>query len=125
MSPLVIRPRVSTAAPLRISQPERLRSACWSRWRSLPGPLDDAELYFEAQISEYSLPTRPTKKSDSRAAGFTGESVEVDAIPATTLRALVTAAIEQHIDPEALRLTREVEQSERDVLTRIVSGRSQ
>jgi hypothetical protein len=35
----------------------------------------------EAQIADLSLLTRPTKRSDSRAAKFTGESVEVDAIP--------------------------------------------
>ena len=32
------------------------------------------------QIEEWALPTRPTKRTDSRAAGFDGESVEVDAI---------------------------------------------
>jgi hypothetical protein len=65
------------------------------------------------QIILLHLPTRPTKGSDTRSSGFEGESVEVDAIPATTLRQIVRDAIEQHIDPEALRLTRMVEDSER------------
>src|SRR5262249_13758807 len=33
------------------------------------------------QINELQLPTRPTKKTDSRSRSFDGESVEVDAIP--------------------------------------------
>ena len=65
------------------------------------------------------LPTRPTKRTDSRAAGFEGESVEVDALPAGALRAIVEDAILSHIDAEALRLTQVAEQSERDVLRRI------
>jgi hypothetical protein len=71
------------------------------------------------QIAEYELPTRPTKQTDSRAARFDGESVEVDALPATVLRDIVETAILSHIDEEALRLTRIAEQSERDVLRRI------
>jgi hypothetical protein len=68
------------------------------------------------QIVEMSLPTRPTKQSDSRAAKFAGESVEVDAIPSTTLRALVREAIEHWIDPEQLRIARAAEESERKAL---------
>lgn len=76
----------------------------------------------EAQIVDLALPTRPTKRSDTRAAAFTGESVEVDAIPPSYLRSLLSAAIEQHIDPEKLRITRSVEASERDVLRRIAGA---
>lgn len=75
------------------------------------------------QVEEYNLPTRPTKRSDSRAKGFRGESVEVDAIPANTLRRLVEDAIVQHIDEDAYRLTREVERQERDLLTSMIEGR--
>jgi hypothetical protein len=74
------------------------------------------------QITGLNLPTRPTKRSDSRAAGFDGESVEVDAIPPTILRQLVEDAITSHIDPEALRLTRIAEQSEREVLSNMIGG---
>lgn len=85
----------------------------------------DAEswLHFErlavtpAQITTMNLPTRPTKQTDSRAAKFDGESVEVDAIPAPVLRQLVEDAITQYIDRDALRVTRFAEQSERDLLT--------
>lgn len=71
------------------------------------------------QIDELGLPTRPTKQSDSRAAKFAGESVEVDAIPSSTLRGIVSDAIERWIDPEALRITREAERSEKQILRRI------
>lgn len=64
------------------------------------------------QIEEFSLPTRPTKKSDTRAKDFTGESVEVDAINANTLRQLVDEAIGQHIDPHVLKVAEEYEKSE-------------
>ena len=56
------------------------------------------------QIALYELPTRPDK-TDS---GF-GPCVEVDAIPSSTLRTTVRNAIEQWIDPEALRITRVAE----------------
>lgn len=74
------------------------------------------------QIETWSLPTRPTKRSDTRADGFEGGSVEVDAIAPSRLRAIVRGAIEQHIDTRALELTRSVEESERDVLTRMIGG---
>ncbi len=89
---------------------------------------DDIDVTFERiavtpdQITELALPTRPTKQSDTRAAKFVGESVEVDAIPSSTLRDLVRDAIESWIDREALRLTRIAERSEREVLTRIADG---
>ena len=89
---------------------------------------DEIDLTFERiavtpeQITELDLPTRPTKQSDSRSAKFEGQSVEVDAIPSSTLRQLVTDAIEQWIAPEALRLTKVAEASEREVLTRIAEG---
>ena len=67
----------------------------------------------EDQITEMGLPTRPTKNSDTRAAKFTGGSVEVDAIRPSILRQLVEDAITSHIDPEALRLHREIEAQER------------
>lgn len=78
----------------------------------------------EQQIGEYSLPTRPTKEKDSRSANFTGGSVEVDAIPPTVLRGIVESAITQHIDREALRLTRIAEQSERELLYAMRGGAS-
>ncbi len=68
------------------------------------------------QIQTLNLPTRPTKKSDTRAANFDGESVEVDAVPASILRSILDRAIEQHIDPIALERTKIYERSERSLL---------
>jgi hypothetical protein len=70
-----------------------------------------------AQIERYRLPTRPTKRSDSRACGFEGESVEVDAIPPSELRAIVEEAITQHVDGDRLRLNDAIEAAERELLT--------
>jgi hypothetical protein len=88
----------------------------------------DAEVTFQRlavlpeQIYTLDLPTRPTKRTDTRSAGFVGESVEVDAIPPSKLREIVRNAIEKYIDPQALALTRSVEASERDVLTQLIGG---
>jgi hypothetical protein len=60
----------------------------------------------ESQVYELDLPMRPTKQSDSRAHGFEGGSVEVDAIPPTTLRRIVSAA-------------EVAEESEREILQRM------
>ena len=88
----------------------------------------DADVRFERlavlpeQIYTLDLPTRPTKHTDSRSAGFDGESVEVDAIAPSKLREIVRNAIEKYIDPAALALTRSVEASERDTITRMIGG---
>ena len=65
------------------------------------------------QIKEMNLPTRPTKKTDSRSKNFTGESVELDAIPAGTLRQMVSDHITQHIDAGILEQTEKIEEEER------------
>jgi hypothetical protein len=53
---------------------------------------------------------------------FDGMAVEVEAIDAPVLRSLVATAIEGHIDPRKLELTRSVEASERDVLRSLIGG---
>jgi len=74
------------------------------------------------QIEELSLPTRPTKPSDSRSKKFSGESVEVDSVPAPVLRQIVEDAIVSHIDREAWNRLLDVEQAERDTLAEMVRG---
>lgn len=71
------------------------------------------------QIDSMGLLTRPTKPSDTRSADFDGESVEVDAIPASELRRIVREAIEQHIPREALESERRIEKSERETFLRL------
>ena len=86
----------------------------------------DAEIHFKriavtpAQITKWDLPTRPTKKSDSRSKNFKGESVELDAIPAKKLRELVTECIEQHINSETLHRTMMAEDAEKHTLENIM-----
>lgn len=81
-----------------------------------------AEIHFERvavvpeQIAEWNLPTRPTKKTDTRSKKFIGESVEVDAIPPDTLRALVRDCIERHVDQHQLKVLKRVEAQERELL---------
>jgi len=88
----------------------------------------NADIHFERvavteqQIIELQLPTRPTKKTDSRSKGFVGESVEVDAIPAATLRAMCNNCIVPHIDNRAYTQLLAVEDLERDTLERILEG---
>ena len=71
----------------------------------------DAEINFERiavtpeQIAEWNLPTRPTKKSDTRAKGFGDISVELDAIDPNDLRNLVQMAIEEHLPPEQFEVS--------------------
>jgi hypothetical protein len=90
--------------------------------RKVSGFIPDADVTFERlavtpeQIIDLDLPTRPTKATDTRARNFAGGSVEVDAIPAPTLRTIVSEAIEQHIDPHILAQTQLVEDSERSLL---------
>jgi hypothetical protein len=87
----------------------------------------DADIHFERvavrpeQIRQWDLPTRPTKKTDSRSKGFDGESVEMDAIAPAHLRALVRECIEQHVDRDALERTRETERLERETLEAIAA----
>lgn len=82
----------------------------------------DIDLHFERlavnpdQVDEYDLLTRPTKTTDSRARGFEGESVEVDAIEPVTLRGLVDGFIERYVDQAQLRHLRVAEESEREII---------
>jgi hypothetical protein len=78
------------------------------------------------QIERWSLPTRPTKSSDTRARKFRQlhgtESVELDAIPPDRLRALVREAIDAHMEPWRLEQFRMVEREERDKLRQMFGG---
>ena len=71
----------------------------------------------EAHIERYRLPTRPTKRDGNRHAnGFAGDSVELDALPPRTLRAMARDVIEAHISPAATQALRVAEDSERELL---------
>jgi hypothetical protein len=71
----------------------------------------------EKQIWKYKLPTRPTKRgANTHAHKFAGDSVELDALPPSKLRALATEVIERHISPAETALLRVAEDSERELL---------
>lgn len=76
----------------------------------------------EAQIKEFDLPTRPTKKTDSRSKGFIGESVEVDAMDPRTLENLLADAIVEHLDLEEVHRLRAIEEQERETLATFAAG---
>jgi hypothetical protein len=88
----------------------------------------DADITFERlavteeQIAEWRLPSRPTKSTDSRSRGFGEISVELDAIEPDLLRALVQDAIENHLPPEQFNILKIAEQSEREIITKLVGG---
>jgi hypothetical protein len=86
-----------------------------------------AELYFERiavteqQIAAWNLPTRPTKATDTRAKNFGSISVELDAIEPNTLRTVVSGAIEEHLPEQQYHVLKAAEQSEREVIARLVA----
>jgi hypothetical protein len=87
----------------------------------------DADITFERiavtpeQIAEWDLPTRPTKASDTRAKAFGSSlSVELDAIEPNQLRALVQDTIELHLPAEQFEVLKAAEDSEREIISRLV-----
>ena len=68
------------------------------------------------QITEWNLPTRPTKMSDTRAKGFGEISVELDAIYPNRLRQMVQDALEVHLPEDQFEVLRAAEDSEREFL---------
>jgi len=74
------------------------------------------------QVKAWGLPTRPTKRTDSRAKGWEGESVELDAIPAERLRELVRERIVSHIDAQVWERTRRIEAQERESFAAWLGG---
>jgi hypothetical protein len=94
---------------------QRLTALC--EWFDCPPPIVERAALTEEQIAEFSLPTRPTKRDgNSHARGFAGDSVELDALRPSALRAMATAVIEQHVSPAATAALRVAEDSERELL---------
>ena len=74
------------------------------------------------QIECWNLPTRPTKKTDSRSKTFDGDSVEVDAIPAENLKSLVRRSITKHIEDDVYQQTLMAEAAEKQTLSNIITN---
>jgi hypothetical protein len=77
------------------------------------------------QITDMHLTTRPPKEDDRGNKRFfaehgdDAECVEVEAIPPATLRDLVTARIEDHVDHTIMDEVRAEERDEREMLDRL------
>jgi len=74
------------------------------------------------QIKLYNLLTRPTKRADTRAKNFEGESVEVDALAPHIIRNLVESSIAQHIDRAAWEREKEIEAMEKETFDRMADA---
>jgi hypothetical protein len=91
--------------------------------RHLPGQ----ELHFHRlavtaeQIALMRLPTKPGKEGDRRG-GFTGGTVEAEAMPAGVMRRLLRDAVERFMDPHELAVLRAAEESERLILRWAADG---
>jgi hypothetical protein len=87
-----------------------------------------AEIQFQRiavtpeQITAWDLPTRPTKATDTRAKNFGEISVELDAIEPNRLRHLVQEALEQHLPAVQFEVLKAAEESEREIISRLVGG---
>ena len=90
--------------------------------KDLRGFLDeewDGELTFHRlavnndQIDAMGLPTRPPKRSDTRSPEVT-RAVEAEAIPAPTMRGIVSAALRELIPERVLTVQREIEKQEKN-----------
>lgn len=80
-------------------------------------PIVERAALTETQITQHALPTRATKRrGNSHAHNFVGDSVELDALPPSDLRAMVRAVIEQHVWPEATEALCVAEDSECELL---------
>ena len=74
------------------------------------------------QVHEWNLPSRPTKRTDTRSQGFDGDSVELDAIPAHRLRELVDTAIRNHLDLQQVEHLLTIEREERRGLLQLAEA---
>jgi hypothetical protein len=98
----------------------RLNEFC-EKHRCKP-PIVERIALTEEQIERYRLPTRPTKRDGNpHALKFEGDSVELDALPSSELRSLVSECVEWHIDASALETLRAAEESEREILEQLAA----
>jgi hypothetical protein len=91
----------------------------------------EAEIYFERvavtpeQIRTWNLPGKPPKSTDSRGKNFDGQCVEIEAMPARTLRGMVEHCITHHVDDQQLAATLAVEREEQETLKQILRSLGQ
>ncbi len=73
------------------------------------------------QIEVYDLPTKPRKAGDRRRLDLK-DTVEAEAMPAQTLRGIVTRAVEEYLPEGALQAVKVAEKSEREGLRILAAG---
>jgi hypothetical protein len=77
----------------------------------------------ERQVRDWSLPIRePKRKSHADKRWEHDFACELDAIPPARLRELVEGAINIHLSQHALRMAKIAEQSEREIIGKLVGG---
>jgi hypothetical protein len=70
---------------------------CWNPFSDKQIEANDVLSHVQCCRSSMQLPTRTTTRTDSRAKAWIGDSVELDAIPANTLRQMVQTAIKRQL----------------------------
>jgi hypothetical protein len=75
------------------------------------------------QIAELGLPTRPTKKSDTRSGSFGDESVELDAIEPNVLRQMVETTLAKCFPRGARKANEARQKAEREEIRRLLRTR--
>jgi len=75
------------------------------------------------QISQWDLPTRePKRKSRADKKWPYDFACELDAIPPDNLRAIVESAINRHLSRRKLKILQAAEESEREIISKLVRG---
>jgi len=74
------------------------------------------------QIRKWNLPTRPVKKTDTRATGWDGGCVEIDTLKPDQLTQLVEGAITIRIQFHQWKMAQEIEEQERETLKTIAGN---
>lgn len=73
------------------------------------------------QIEQFSLPTRPAKKSDKRSIGWDGGCVEIDAMRPDDLERIIWDELISMIDPNAWKMQQQIEEQEKLTLNGLLA----
>jgi hypothetical protein len=77
----------------------------------------------EEQIAQWNLPTRKPKRTSVADKNWPYDfACELDAIPPDDLRAVVEIAINRHLSQRKLKILKAAEESEREIIARLVGG---
>jgi 5S rRNA maturation endonuclease (ribonuclease M5) len=71
-------------------------------------------------IEEFTLPTRPVKKGDTRAKGWEGGCVEIDTLSGKQIRELLEEEIAYYVDEDEWDRLQAIEKAEKETLAKIM-----